>query len=191
MRPNWDGRTASEVSPEGALPNVWLGVSAEDQKRADERIPVLLETPAATRFVSAEPLLGPIDLLQYLVWDESMMHWIIVGGESGHSARPMHPDWARSLREQCAAAGVPFFFKQFGEWHPSDQHDPDNHKVCDYTPLALNVDGRTESRPMEAFKLLGKEGRGNGWAGLCRIGKRAAGRLLDGREHNEMPERAR
>ena len=126
------------------LPNVWLGVSAEDQRRVDERIPVLLETPAATRFVSAEPLLGPIDLLEYLVWDESMMHWIIVGGESGPSARPMHPDWARAIRDQCRAASVPFFFKQWGEY--------DGHNY-----------------PM-------------------RVGKRAADRHLDGREHNEMPE---
>lgn len=109
------------------LPNVWLGVSAEDQRWADIRIPVLLDTPAAVRFVSAEPLLGPIDLrcgnADYSTCgsngacDMSMikgLDWVIVGGESGRAARPMHPDWARSLRDQCATAGVPFFMKQAG-----------------------------------------------------------------------------
>lgn len=89
------------------LPNVHLGVSCEDQGRADERIPALLETPAAVRFVSAEPLLGPINFRHRL-------DWIICGGESGPGARPMHVEWARSIREQCAAAGVPFFMKQLG-----------------------------------------------------------------------------
>lgn len=89
------------------LPNVHLGVSCEDQARADERIPDLLETPAAVRFASAEPLLGPINFRHRL-------DWIICGGESGPGARPMHVEWARSIREQCAAAGVPFFMKQLG-----------------------------------------------------------------------------
>ncbi|KPG20340.1 DUF5131 family protein, partial [Mycobacteroides immunogenum] len=101
------------------LPNVWLGVSAEDQKRADLRIPALLDTPAAVRFISAEPLLGPIDLSRFVEddgekFDLPPLSWVIVGGESGPGARPMHPDWARSLRDQCVAAGVPFLFKQWG-----------------------------------------------------------------------------
>lgn len=142
--------TTSIAHPKGPttwpLPNVWLGVSVEDQKRADERIPDLLATPAAVRFISAEPLLGPVDLEQAwhgenaldsecwgeCAWcenghppmhncqqgrgewwkDRSGLDWVIVGGESGAGARPMHPDWARSLRDQCAAAGVPFFMKQ-------------------------------------------------------------------------------
>jgi protein gp37 len=95
-------------------PNVWLGTSAEDQKWADVRIPQLLGTPAAVRFVSAEPLLGPIDL--GLEFDfQRRLDWVIVGGESGNGARPMHPDWARSIRDQCTAAGVAFLFKQAGE----------------------------------------------------------------------------
>lgn len=97
------------------LPNVWIGVSAEDQRRADERIPDLLATPAAGRFVSAEPLLGPVDLTRYFhspLDFASDLHWIIVGGESGHGARPMHPAWARDLMRQCLDAGVPFFMKQ-------------------------------------------------------------------------------
>jgi protein gp37 len=144
---------------EWPLPNVWIGVSAENQEQADLRIPDLLATPAAVRFVSAEPLLGPVDFSRFTprdrfynavcehcgyvgsteYWFESrnvddadvvcsrcnkisiaeevgQLDWIIVGGESGPGARPMHPDWARSIRDQCQAAQVPFFFKQWGAW---------------------------------------------------------------------------
>ncbi len=109
--------TAGAIWP---LPNVWLGVSVEDQQRADERIPDLLATPAAVRFISAEPLLGPVDLRSWMEEDDDCccwsmdIDWVIAGGESGPGARPIHPDWARSLRDQCQAAGVPFFFKQWG-----------------------------------------------------------------------------
>lgn len=115
---------------EWPLPNVWLGVSAEDQATARERIQLLLETPAAMRFVSLEPLLGPIDLRGIDIHcptpdfgggfcigqcpDRRRLDWIIVGGESGPRARPMHPDWVRSIRDQCLAEQVPFFFKQWG-----------------------------------------------------------------------------
>ncbi len=92
------------------LPNVWLGVSAENQRWADIRIPTLAETPAAIRFISAEPLLGPINLTDHLPG----LDWVIAGGESGRHARPMHPDWPRSIRDQCQAAGVAFLFKQWG-----------------------------------------------------------------------------
>ncbi len=109
------------------LPNVWLGVSVEDQTTADERIPLLLQTPAAVHFVSCEPLLGPVDLnkahgFQRPIYGDTggypppeRLDWVICGGESGPGARPMHPDWARSLRDQCADAGVPYFFKQWEE----------------------------------------------------------------------------
>lgn len=107
------------------LPNVWLGVSVEDQKRADIRIPALTETPAAVRWLSCEPLLGPVDLSPWLVdhGDTSRpwgipIDWVVVGGESGPGARPMHPDWARRSRDQCTSAGVPFFFKQWGGHTP-------------------------------------------------------------------------
>lgn len=124
------------------LPNVWLGVSVEDQAAADERIPLLLDTPAAVRWISAEPLIGPVRLdrimraSQYDDWTYcdnaldgfratkcggtygSHLDWVVVGGESGPKARPMHPDWVRSIRDQCAEAGVPFLFKQWGEWFP-------------------------------------------------------------------------
>lgn len=102
--------------------NMHPGVSVENQHFADERIPLLLDTPAAVRWISAEPLLGPVDLLhQYWPLGGNLgINWVVCGGESGSGARPMHPDWARSLRDQCQAAGVPFFFKQWGAWSPSD-----------------------------------------------------------------------
>jgi len=115
---NRDGLHVSMAARPWPLPNVWVGVSVENQATADERIPLLLKTPAAVRFISAEPLLGPIDLRLW-VYDgyQDCKHapglkWVICGGESGAGARPMHPEWARSLCDQCAAAGVPFFMKQ-------------------------------------------------------------------------------
>jgi len=128
------------------LPNVWLGVSAENQARADERIPVLLSIPAAKRFVSIEPMLGPVELGEYLYSDydvaamdnqlltplEGFKHikldWVIVGGESGPGARPIHPDWARSVRDQCRDAGVPFFMKQMTKKAPI----PDDLMIREY-----------------------------------------------------------
>lgn len=106
--------------PQWPLPNLWLGVSTERQKEAEERIPDLLSTPAAVRFISAEPLLGPIDLHEVIPEPLSYSHahgfsgldWVIVGGESGHGARPMEEEWARSLRDQCASTGTAFFMKQ-------------------------------------------------------------------------------
>ena len=101
----------------GMMDNVWLGASVEDQKTADERIPLLLQTPAAVRFISAEPLLERIEFfgLQPFINDPKFnkLDWVICGGESGKNARPVHPDWARSLRDQCKEANVPFFFKQW------------------------------------------------------------------------------
>jgi protein gp37 len=128
---------------DAVLPNVWLGVSAENQGTANLRVPALLETPAAIRFVSAEPLLGPVDLtalerrpggplIDALAGDvktrsgeiyaaaPGCVDWVIVGGESGRDARPMHPTWARSLRDQVAkCGGRAFFFKQWGAWGPA------------------------------------------------------------------------
>ena len=96
--------------------NIWIGVSVENQKAADERIPLLLRIPAAVHFISCEPLLGPVKVKGL---DRSgastVIDWVIVGGESGPGARPMDPDWARSLRDQCLEAGVPFFFKQWNK----------------------------------------------------------------------------
>ncbi len=111
-----DPAAHADIAPDGThvslgvwpLPNVWLGVSTEDQRRADERIPDLLRTPAAVRFVSAEPLIGKVSLGHL----SAGLDWVICGGESGKASRMMDPDWARWLRDQCAVAGVPFFMKQ-------------------------------------------------------------------------------
>ena len=147
-------RLANLVWP---LPNVWLGVSVENQQWADLRVPALLGTPAAVRFLSCEPLLGPVCLDPWHTEHDdgrarcdgplaSGLDWVIAGGESGKGARPMHPDWARSLRDQCVAAGVPFLFKQWGNWAPH---------------------------------LLGHS--------PANVGKKAAGRELDGRTWDEYP----
>jgi protein gp37 len=138
------------------LPNVWLGVSTERQQEADERIPELLQTPAAVRFISYEPALGPLDI-RALMLRHGMLDWVICGGESGKDARPMHPDWARSLHDQCAAAGVAFFFKQWGE----------------HVPVG-SIDRGLATDPNEF-----------GWK---RVGKKAAGRHLDGVLHDAMPQ---
>lgn len=116
---DWQAQFAGCTWPpefEWPLPNVWLGVSAEDQKTANERIPVLLETPAAVRWLSAEPLLGPVEIDDFL-WPAGgrpALDWVVAGGESGPGARPMDPSWPRSLRNQCICARVPYFFKQWG-----------------------------------------------------------------------------
>ena len=119
------------------LPNVHIGVSVEDQATADERIPLLLRTPAAVRWISAEPLLGPLDLAQFLsrtVRKPSL--WVVCGAESGPGARPMHPDWARAVRDQCAAAGVPLFVKQLtgegGRAVKDVEQFPDDLRVREY-----------------------------------------------------------
>jgi len=161
--------------------NVWLGTSVENQAAADERIPHLLRVPAAVRFLSCEPLLGPLDLSAFvacqcdagghcdLCLTGAARRWVIVGGESGPNARPMHPDWARGLRDQCAAAGVPFFFKQWGEY-----------AVRTAVPVERVLVGTRWEPGMadgEANELV-----------MYRVGKTAAGRMLDGRTWDEFPE---
>ena len=127
------------------LPNVWLGTSVEDQKRADLRIPALLKTPAAVRFLSMEPLLGPVSFrwAEWVPWVNGNhldglngIGWVIVGGESGPGARPMNADWVRPLRDQCVEAGVPFHFKQ---WGSHDEHGVPMHKKV----AGRLLDGRT------------------------------------------------
>lgn len=159
------------------LPNVLLGVTAENQKTANERIPILLQIPAAVRFVSCEPLLGPVDLEKLLgsatearevVNGWHCIDWVICGGETGPGARPMHPDWVRNLRDQCQATGVPFFFKSWGEW------------TAEYRP-EVSVD---------LTRLRADEQVAKADGGHClfrRVGKKAAGRLLDGRTWDEFP----
>lgn len=148
--------------------NIWMGTSCEDQQRADERIPHLLRVPARVRFLSCEPLLGPVMLRKWVRpspgWAPDPIHWVIAGGESGAGARPMHPDWARALRDECQAAGdIAFHFKQWGEYGVP-QHGTPGGKV------SLFCAGGT-ARTVEITKL----------------GKHASGRLLDGREWNELP----
>lgn len=169
-------------------PNVWLGTTVENQTEADRRIPHLLAAPAKVRFLSCEPLLGPVDLNRWMGVHHhpdnrtddpetlaainaviaaarekfraengnARIDWVICGGESGHGARPMHPNWARSLRDQCQAAGVAFHFKQWGEWHPDALLCTDTRGAC----------------PPPSMK----------------VGKKRSGRLLDGREWNEVPK---
>lgn len=150
------------------LPNVWLGVSVEDQRAAEERMPHLKESLAAVRFLTIEPLIGPLDRLRL-----GGIHWVIVGGESGKGARPMHPDWVRSIRDQCAAANVPFFFKQWGDFLPERQ-------LC-----AEGIDRDDAWMPNPDYEN-GSFDFGDG-TDAYRIGKKEAGRFLDGRTHDEFP----
>lgn len=154
-------------------PHIWIGTSIESQEYADKRIPQLLKVPAHVRFLSCEPLLEPIDLSEWLVYErrlaspshfyeETPIHWVIVGGESGPGARPMNPAWARSLRDQCQAAGVAYHFKQWGEYRYGDKRAQRE----DNGSITFHDDGM----PM-----------------YIRVGKHAAGRQLDGREWNEFP----
>ncbi|MDE4189633.1 DUF5131 family protein [Phaeobacter gallaeciensis] len=162
--------------------NVWLGTTVENQTEAERRVPVLLNTPARIRFLSCEPLLGPVDLSLGLGCtcddDErcfgtcdyyraggspNRLDWVICGGESGPGARPMHRDWARSLRDQCEAADVAFHFKQWGDWLAGPGF------AC---PDDLPTDGWHHFDPECSSK---------------RVGKKKAGRLLDGQEWNQVP----
>ncbi|WP_190824741.1 DUF5131 family protein [Saccharopolyspora pogona] len=280
--------------PAWPLPNVWLGVSVEDQKRADRRIPALLETPAAVRFLSCEPLLGPVDLTKWLppispmdpttapkswsdwtwpdwvpqtvrdqiesfwgpksartpqqwmrdmhvqgshpfgttvtsgdgfghnppqvtgrwvhAWnnvgrlvhddgsfsytsfsqrairEQRRLNWIICGGESGPKSRPMHPDWARNLRDQCLQANVPFFFKQWGNWAPPDPEH--GNSVFDYVTnddrvQVVNDHGVRLGRPWPGWRV--QDGTRDA-AVMRRYAKHAAGRLLDGRTWDQYPQ---
>ena len=171
------------------LKNVWLGVTAENQEQTYKRIPFLLQTRAAIRFVSIEPMLSKIDLTKIVVkkrfdkcssdisidalkgWhggveldERTKLDWVICGGESGHKARPMHPDWVQSLRDQCKESNVPFFFKQWGEYLPI--MDPKELKKYPLNKLVEKHEWQTV---------------------FAKLGKSKTGRLLDGKEHNEMP----
>lgn len=175
------------------LPNVWIGATICNQAEADRDVPKLLTTAAAKRFLSIEPMLGAIDLTSLTTADGEQWNafqaeeddtplttidWVIVGGESGHHARPMHPDWVRSLRDQCAADGVPFHFKQWGEWMPCNEMQckhpgkhPDGRISDDY--WFLKVDASICASGDSGFLM-------------AKVGKKAAGRLLDGREWDEI-----
>lgn len=193
--------TPSKLPQQWPLPNLILGVSCEDQATADERIPPLLATPAATRCLSCEPLLGAIDLGKAAQGSATgdqrpgaeplmaggrspvpSLDWIISGGESGPSARPSHADWHRSLRDQCAVAGIPYFFKQWGAWAPG---------ACAQHPQTRTETGATwdcgrwffmDMTPAESESMREDDG-----PDVYRFGKKRAGRFLDGRTHDEYP----
>lgn len=182
------------ISDPALHPPRWIykGVSAGNQPMADLRIPLLLQTPAAVRFISAEPLLGPVDLattrLRTCRSEDPALDWVIVGGESGSGARPMHPDWARSLRDQCAAAGVKFFFKQWGEWAPATrEHGIVGHVMPDTGRTKSGIECRWIGGD-GATQFPSFHGLVEPIMAIARVGKKDAGRLLDGREWSEFPE---
>ncbi len=200
-----DHKRYTEAECKWPLPNVWLGTSASNQPELDKNAEALLQCPATVRFVSIEPMLGPVIMdRRNLIADEtywdylrgekgptcqhrviqpektSSLDWVIVGGETGPGARPMHPDWARSVRDQCVAAGVPFFFKQWGEWMPGwindrgmvdwqNGTDSDRHALPEIDGAGLSFVGWEDGSVSQ------------------RVGKKKAGRLLDEMEWSEMP----
>jgi protein gp37 len=220
-------RHLPDLSQRWTLPlsNVWLGVSVENQEAADKRIPILLDTPAAVRWISAEPLLGKINLskcgnsnrqVDALTGTETTgnpissfgkagfdqivrygwhkkIDWLVVGGESGDGSRPMHPEWARSLRDQCAATSVPFLFKQWGDWVPRSAcyHTFDNGNAC------VDLDPEAKKWPCIRLTESGLDGRNleneeqGDSAYMQKVGKKMAGRLLDGVTHDGYPERSK
>lgn len=187
------------------FPNLWLGCTVVNQAEADRDIPKLLAVPAKVRFLSMEPLLGPVDLgppVRAALFAGKIapggdttkpLSWVIVGGESGKDARPMHPDWARALRDQCQAAGVAFHFKQWGEWSPVEIEEDDEGNLG----AAYAVEGCSDptAHRYDQECLLWQGDRLVHWPhietakaiGARKVGKSRAGRLLDGREWNEVP----
>ena len=195
------------------LPNVWLGTSIWDQESADRNIPHLLRTPAAKRFVSAEPLLGAVKLplamcekCGVLIYEDGpwcpgcqqgcfgiRLDQIIVGGENGSGARPMHPDWVRRIRDDCVASHTPFFFKGWGAWYnATDDEDgsPLHQKSTEDHIFTADGDmlgaGYRYGRESNGAVEEGWRDKGGAW--MCRVGKKYSGRELDGREWNEIPE---
>lgn len=205
--------------------HVWIGTSVENQEQADKRIPELLQIPAAVRFLSCEPLLGEINLRRISLNGDiqtsinvlngrsrfskdipdypHVIDWVIAGGESGPGARPLHPDWLRSLRDQCLRYQTPFFFKQWGDYVPFQDTYPPYVEACS--------SGELHDRHTISFTENGDPSIGGKWAGhrfmsiddtmsyhmnepdrldvnYLKVGKHKAGRLLDGKEHNEYPQ---
>lgn len=189
----WLSRRSAQGVPE-PLPNLHLGVSVELQSWADLRIPTLEQTPAAIRWISVEPCLGAVSVavpdrrgVDHVHADQGEaskafynLDWVVCGGESGPSARPLHPQWARDLRDQCQQAGIPFFFKQWGRWKP--------------VPVSTVADQRKKVRvvlpdgsaPVELADYDG-ELSDHGAVPMISVGKSAAGRLLDGHIWDEHP----
>lgn len=227
------------------LSNLWLGVSVEDQHAVTKRVPELLGTPSSVRFISIEPMIGPVDLervhwpdkgehrvdvLRGGFWSDSrwgfvnhsdlqesgLIDWVIVGGMTGKEAVPMHPDWVRSLRDQCQTSGVPFFFKQWGEWKPTASANyATGKKTAAYGKAegrAILRDGRhvyldrgpafrLETIDADAENVLKAAMAANridpvnpdqyDWLGyhwMHKVGKKAAGSMIDGQEWKQFPE---
>ena len=198
------------------LPNVWIGATVVNQEEADRDIPKLLAVPAKVRFLSMEPLLGPVSFEGMFFANPrnpadgtnalEALDWVIVGGESGPSARPMHPDWASSLRDQCEAAGVPFLFKQWGEWKPISNMEEAEHSGL-YTPNVIAKPHESQDNLNDIYgrrctvptSVLHDDGSTHGITEpmvfrqgteamqIFRVGKKAAGRLLDGSTWDGFP----
>ncbi len=185
------GLGPTDLLPSWPLQNVWLGATVVNQEEYDRDIGKLLRTPARVHFLSIEPMLGAIDMRMggASVPDYSdhrplaPLSWVIAGGESGPHARPAHPDWFRSLRDQCAAAGVAFHFKQWGEWTPGENVE----RVRGTVDTAFLDDDHWSIYPLN---LATDHGHIDDQPDLYRVGKKAAGRLLDGHTHNGFPEAA-
>ena len=167
--------------------NIHLGVSISNQAEADEKIPILLRIPAAVRWLSIEPMLGRIKLNHIKTNERTLnalkgvskykvdgntpyyghfIDWVVVGGESGPGARPIHPDWVRNIRDQCVAAGVPFYFKQWGEWLIGNDPIVQSMNTLNFWPKRVTSIGDDN---------------------FFRVTKKKAGRLLDGREWKQLP----
>ena len=165
-----------------APPNAWLLISVEDQATADERLKYIGQLHFPVVGVSLEPMLWPVDLSRWLFYNDSVdgspvvnprLDWVVLGGESGPGARPMHPDWARSVRDQCAAAGVAYLHKQNGEWIYASQTTYASDECRSKVDASI-------------FRNKGTRIEGPEWA--YRVGKKLAGRLLDGVQHDGWPE---
>jgi len=192
--------------PKWPWPNVWLGITVVNQEEADRDIPKLLKTPAAVRFLSMEPLLGPVqisfwlDSLPAVVDQRPRLDWVIVGGESGPGSRPMHPQWARDIRDQCADAGVPFFFKQWGEWETAYQRSDGTpvfrqfesfdqwvNKASSWVSGGICLDRHGKEMKCGADMAKARDTDSFPVTIMHKVGKKKAGRLLDGIEHNGYP----
>ncbi|MBN9324698.1 MAG: phage Gp37/Gp68 family protein [Delftia acidovorans] len=207
------GAMLGEMFLDGPPANVWLGATVVNEAEADRDILKLLRIPASVRFLSMEPLLGPVSFEGLFANPSNIadgtnaleeLDWVIVGGESGPGARPMHPDWALSLRDQCEAVGTAFMFKQWGEWRPISQmsegedralwrsrviakpHEDQSNlddiygRVCTTESTVIHLDGSVHHfLEPNAFPL--------GAMTMYRVGKKAAGRQLDGRTWDETP----
>ena len=167
----------------GFPPNVWLGATVVNQEEAERDIPKLLAVPARVRFLSIEPMLGPICIeCATDQADDGTIDWVIAGGESGPAARPVHPDWLRALRDECEAFGVPFIFKQFGEWRPPMEGEKFNTAMGRAQKVPAFI-----VAPEGTVHCFENERTASGGKAMLRVGKKLAGRCLDGLTHDGFP----